>query len=335
MYAKVKLSSSDAALFRHADGRLPNVLAIGYAVLGYGGALLLLANAGPGWWPLAVLWLAHSLVMAAFLLHECTHQSLFRDRDRHRQLAVLLGWLSGSCYGDYQRIQDKHLRHHAERADIMALDYRLLLRSRPVLRWLVEAGQWLCLPTVELLMRGLVLVHPFRVGGSRRERWRVLGMLWSRGWYFALLGSFGWQVLAGYFLAWLLFLGVMGFMDAFQHTYLLRATLGEPPAAPLFDAAYEEAHTFSNLLSRRLPALNLLVLNFCYHNVHHQRCAEPWHRLPALHRQIYADDQRVLLPLARQLQQFFNHRVARVMAPATDQPGDAVGAAGVSFLTPL
>ena len=46
------------------------------------------------------------------------------------------------------------------------------------------------------------------------------------------------------------------------------------------DRQYEEDNTYSNLLSTRYPWLNLLVLNFCYHNVHHNKPSEPWYRLP-------------------------------------------------------
>ena len=42
-------------------------------------------------------------------------------------------------------------------------------------------------------------------------------------------------------------------------------------AKPARDRDYEEHNTYSNLLSQRFPVFNLLVLNFCYHNVHHHK----------------------------------------------------------------
>src|SRR5690606_40564540 len=80
---------------------------------------------------------------------------------------------------------------------------------------------------------------------------------------------------------------------------------------------------------------------FCHHNVHHQRPGEPWHRLPALERQLYPAGLGAprVVPFARQVRDFFRYRVARVMAPAgdtLDSGGDPnVGAAGVAFLTAL
>jgi fatty acid desaturase len=349
-------ASRYCSIFRHADGVLPNTLALGYALGGHLLALVLLGMGG--WWFVpGVILLASSLVIAAFLIHECTHQTLFPSLkaggpDRHTHLATVLAWLVGACYGDYQRIRDKHLRHHFERADIVALDYRDLLGRHPLLKRAVEVGQWLGLPAVELLFHGLVLARPFHTGDLGGQR-RVLAVVALRGLYFfALFSLGGWSLLLGYCLAYLLFLTVMGFMDAFQHQYLLLVGLegsrGQSPTQDrsrfprgYFSREYEEARTFTNPISVRFPALNLLVLNFCHHNVHHQRPAEPWHRLPALERQLYPAGLGAprVVPFARQVGDFYRYRVARVMAPAgdtLDSGGDpSVGAAGVSFLTAL
>ena len=342
------------SIFRHPDGVVPNTVALVYALGGYLVALVLLGLGG-WWFAPGTLLLASSLVIAAFLIHECTHQTLFPlpragEGDRHVQLARVLAWLVCACYGDYQRIRDKHLRHHFERADIVALDYRDLLGRHPLLKRAVEVGQWLCLPAVELLFHGLVLVRPFQVGDRAGQR-RVLAVAALRGLYFvALLALGGWSLLLGYGLVYLLFLTVMGFMDAFQHQYLLLVGLdqsrGQSPTQDrgrfpqgYFTREYEEARTFTNPISVRFPALNLLVLNFCHHNVHHQRPAEPWHRLPALERELYPQGMAAprVVPFGRQVRDFFRYRVARVMAPVTDSLDDAPnsGAAGVSFLTAL
>ena len=65
-------------VLRYDDGLLPNLLALSYAFGGYVvGLLLMLQDA---WWLNAagVLWLAHAMVIAAYLLHECAHNTLFR-----------------------------------------------------------------------------------------------------------------------------------------------------------------------------------------------------------------------------------------------------------------
>lgn len=317
--------------FRYPDGAVANTLAIGYCLSGYVGALALLAGAPFYWWPLAVLWLGHSLVVAAYLIHECTHGTLFSRQRHHHRLAVVLAWLTGACYGDFGAIREKHLRHHVERADIVALDPRALMARHPRLRRLVAAGQWAMLPAVEILMHLLVILYPFRRGGSWRQRSRVMAMLGLRIIYFAALATLGWQVIVGYGLAYLLFLQVMAFMDALQHTYEVRLSLAGPRARPTRSRDYEEANTYSNLLSRRFPALNLLVLNFCYHNIHHRRAAEPWHRLPRLHNEHYGTDPGPVVSPGEQCRRFFRQRLDRI----ADSAPAAAGAAGVSFLTPL
>jgi len=63
--------------FRHADGALPNSLALAYALGGYAAGLWLMATAS---WPLALaatLWFAHALIVAAYLFHEFAHGTIF------------------------------------------------------------------------------------------------------------------------------------------------------------------------------------------------------------------------------------------------------------------
>jgi fatty acid desaturase len=140
-----------------------------------------------------------------------------------------------------------------------------------------------------------------------------------------------------------LFLNVLRFMDAFQHTYDLFVTrsLAAAPADARRDLAYEYANTYSNLIGERHGWLNLLVLNFPYHNAHHVRPGEPWYRLPALHRSLYgAQRDRQVITCAELLSSFHRNRVARVLAAdygsvaaSGDRAAGFLGAVGVSFLT--
>lgn len=340
--------------FRRSHAALPTIVAIAYALAAYVLGLVLVGRAD-GSFVVGVLLLAHAMVIAGFLLHECVHGALFARADiagvnPHQLLAGVLTWLTGSCYSDYGRLREKHLRHHFERADIVSVDYRHLLKRHPLLRRAVQAGQWLCLPAVELLFHALAIWRPL-VADDAGQRSRVLTVLGLRGLYFGLLGyGLGWALWPGYALAYLVFLTVMGFMDAFQHQYLLLTGLERGrEASPVLDRdrfppryfsrEYEQRRTFSNLISARWPWLNLLVLNFCYHNAHHHRPSEAWCELPRLHRQMLseASPAPTEIPLWEQLRLFFRYRVERVMAPASDQleDGRAPGAAGVSFLTPL
>ena len=144
----------------------------------------------------------------------------------------------------------------------------------------------------------------------------------------------------------LLQLHLLNFFDALHHTFD-QFVVRPDEAIPLGhrDREYEQANTYSNVISRRHPWLNALVLNFGYHNAHHHRPSMPWWRLPALHRQLYGNEPAALMPLRELLLTWHRHRVARVFAadygaPRTAADGatahradDFVGAHGVSFLT--
>jgi fatty acid desaturase len=113
---------------------------------------------------------------------------------------------------------------------------------------------------------------------------------------------------------------VLRFMDSVQHDYGYNPTLFEYVQPPhKGDAKWEQEHTFSNPLSVRRPWLNLLVLNFGYHNAHHADMNLPFFRLPALHRELTQDNPARVVPLAAQLKLYHRNRVRRVYNP---QPGD-------------
>ena len=140
------------------------------------------------------------------------------------------------------------------------------------------------------------------------------------------------MILPAYLAAYLLFMWVLGFMDAFQHSYEVRYALDGEKIPVEFDREYEEGHTFSNLISGRFHWINLLVLNFCYHNVHHNRSGEPWYRLPHLHEERYAGTGVQEIALPDQLARYQRYRVGRVMQDLELESGPGIGAAGVSFL---
>jgi fatty acid desaturase len=171
---------------------------------------------------------------------------------------------------------------------------------------------------------------------------RVLWVLPVRLALFVLLAWISVKALLLYALAYWLFLTVLRFLDAFQHTYEVYASHSLEAAAvdPRRDLRYEYENTYSNLLSERWQWLNLLVLNFPYHNAHHVRPGVPWHRLPALHRSLYGENDRQVIRCRELAASYHRHRVARVMAEnygsvATtgNRAAGFLGAIGVSFLT--
>jgi fatty acid desaturase len=331
-----------SATFRRSGRAWPNLLVISYTLLGWSFGIWLLTR--PEMWlnVAGVLLTAHALIYSAYLIHDCVHHAIFASTAANDRLGVLMSWINGASLASYQRLKKKHLRHHSDRLDVVTFDYRAALRRSP--RWMrrgVLALEWAYVPAVELLIRAMILAAPFS-WGTAAERTRVLGVLAVRLAFFSALTLISVKALLLYGVAYGLFLTVMRFMDAFQHTYEVFASHSLEAAAPdpRRDLRFEYENTYSNLLGVRWRWLNLLVLNFPYHNAHHVRPGVPWYQLPALHRSLYAETDRQVIACRNLLSSFHRHRVARVMADnygtvsaCGDRTGDFVGAVGVSFLT--
>ncbi|NTV96807.1 MAG: fatty acid desaturase, partial [Thiobacillus sp.] len=231
--------------------------------------------------------------------------------------------------------------HHVDRADVISLSVKDWLAAGPAWRRRLVLGlEWAYVPAVDLLMHAWVVVLPFVRGERRADRPRLLAILLVRGAAFAGLAWLAPRALALYGVAYLAMVTVLRFADCYQHTYDAYAILDKDkiPEDRLRDAAYEQANTYSNLVSARWPRLNLLLLNFPYHNAHHEKPAVPWHRLPALHRELYGADDAQVIPMRRLLAPFHHHRVGRVLADDygvvdAGNPADFKGAVAVSFLT--
>jgi len=143
-------------------------------------------------------------------------------------------------------------------------------------------------------------------------------------------------------LAYCIMLTALRFADAFQHTYdVFLQSDGEIVDGKLRDRAYEQANTYSNLTSIHYPWLNLLFLNFSYHNAHHEKPIVPWHQLPALHRKLFGDTTLLpVIPMSKLLKAYHSHRVIRLQSDdygvlTNDSANAFIGAVGVSFLTAL
>lgn len=320
----------------------PNTLVILYTFLGWGLGVWLLTS---GHWMLnvaGVLLTAHALIFSGYLIHECVHHSIFEGLRPNDRLGLLLSWLNGACLADYQRLKKKHLRHHTDRLDVVTFDYRAALGATP--RWIrhsVLALEWAYVPVIEILMRGMIIAYPFRYGNAA-ARIRLLLLLAIRVAFFMALATISVKAVLLYALSYLLFLHVLRFLDAFQHTYEVfpSHSLAPAPADPRRTRRYEYENTYSNLLSERWSWLNLLVLNFPYHNAHHERAGESWYRLPALHQSLYGKEDQQVVTCRALARSYHRHRVSRVLAEdygsvAADgeRASGFLGAVGVSFLT--
>ncbi len=329
-------------IFRQGVHAWPHALALAYTLVGWATGVWLLTRAQPLLNVVGVLLTAHTLVYSGYLIHECVHHCVFATPAANDRLGILMSWLNGACLADYARLKKKHLRHHSDRLDVVTFDYRATLRATaPWVRNFVLGLERAYIPAVELMVRGMIVGAPFYYG-TVRERVRVVLLLGLRVGLFIWLALLSVKAALLYALAYLIFLTVLRFMDAFQHTYEVfpSHSLAPAPADARRNHRYEYENTYSNLLAERWQWLNLLVLNFAYHNAHHERTGEPWYGLPALHRALYAGNDPQVLRFGGLLASYHRHRVTRVLADdygsvaaSGSRESGFIGAVGVSFLT--
>lgn len=339
----VQAESAPQSFWREPEGAVPNSLALAYAFGGHLLGLWLLVQPGLLGFVLGTLLTGHSLVIAAYLVHECAHMTLFRDRRNNARAGEALLWLTGSAYASFERVRHMHIRHHRDRADIFCFDYQAFLKRRGEwVRKLVYALEWAYIPAVELIMHYQVIIRPFFADHLKAQRRRVLLMGVSRLTFFALLFALNPWALLGYALAYLFMIHALFLADAYAHTYeAYPVVVGDEPVPDGGrDRDYDVEHTYSNLVSTRWPWLNLFNLNFGYHVAHHERAAAPWYRLPQTHRHLYDEDHPQVLPYRELWHSLHRNRIRRIL---TDDWGDVgkgpgradgfLGMHGVSFLS--
>lgn len=330
-------------VFRSPHGALPNILALTYTLAGYAAGVWMLTASSWLVNAVGVLLTGHTLVYAAYFIHEFAHQAIFRSAEANNRWGVLMTWITGSCYATFSALRRKHMRHHLDRADVVTLDYKALLGRAP--RWvpkLVLALEWAYVPAVEFIMHGYVMVLPFLKKERAAERPRLIAVTLVRVAAFALLAWVSLKALVLYLVAYMIMLHALRFADAYQHTYDAFAVLegGSIPDDKVRDREYEQLNTYSNLVSVAHPWLNLLLLNFSYHNAHHEKPIVPWHDLPELHAELFPGEYNQVIPMSDLLRGYHRDRLKRITSDDYGEvgtgPGKAdrfLGAVGVSFLT--
>ncbi|MEO0456909.1 MAG: fatty acid desaturase [Cyanobacteria bacterium P01_A01_bin.114] len=317
---------------------LLNVGLVVYIVLAYGLSIGLLLQ--PSWVlnGLGLLGVIHSLVLSAAATHELIHGNLFKPRWANGWAGRLMTHLNGACYAPYEDIVQHHLNHHIYHADFVPFDIADFFKALPQpLRQVCVVLEGLYFPLFEFVLRGRLLLAAFLNPEKAHLRGRTLLLLAYRGSLFGLLGWVSPRALVLYGIAYVCFVNLMRFVDAFHHTYDYVVMGAEIPKR---DRIYEQAHTFSNLVSIRYPWLNLLYLNFGYHNAHHHDMRCPWYKLPQLNQRLHGNDPKMLLPLPQLIGNYHQFRFDRLFGgqgAVDDQVTELAaftGGIGVSFLTP-
>lgn len=341
------LNQIEKSYFRNQGSLRSSVFALLYCLVAYFGGFALILSLNPILMVTGTLFLSHGMVIAAYLIHDCAHNALFIMPRYNAWLGSILNWLAGGCYGRFEDVRVKHMMHHVDKADVIEFDYRDYLGRHPIQRRAVEILEWLYIPAVEFIMHGILIVAPFIFKDKKSQQLRTAGIIAIR--FCALLALFIYSpsAFACYLFATIIFLTILRFMDALQHNYAIVNLLNNSSDSIKYrsDRDYEHRHTFSNPISMNYPWLNLLTLNFGYHNAHHARPTVPWYELPKLHRSLYGVETDFVIPFRKQLSCFHRNRVTRVMDDMSEtqrecfahrlHSGNAIGVYGASFLTPL
>jgi fatty acid desaturase len=328
--------------------RFQNVTAIAYVFGMYGLGIALILQLAWIMNILGMIAIAHSLIISTALVHEFIHGNICQVREWNVFWGKVMTHFNGACYAPWENIVEHHFNHHLHHVDIVRFDVAKYLSQEihPGLRWIYVVLEWLYFPLLEFEMRWRIIGDGFVDPDRRDLLGRTLGLMMLRVLAFGLLAWVSWKALLLYFVAYVSFVNVMRFMDAFHHSYQYTIA-GED--FPQLNRVYEQANTFSNLVSVKYPVLNLLFLNFGYHNAHHHQMSCPWHELPALHQKLYGEivggasalPNRGLLPLSQLMGNYHRFRLKRLFAGQgeinADKEGDLadfVGGVAVSLLTP-
>lgn len=320
--------------------------AVAYAVFAYTAGLAGLFHGNPVVNIAATCLLAHGMTIAAYMVHECAHNLVFRKIGHNARLGRFLSWICGAAYGTFEDMRYKHFRHHVDNDDVVWFDYERFFAEHPLALRTTRALEWLYIPAHELIMHFIMACTSFVIPQRRNQRLRHVIVLLIRGGIFIALIVFYPKVALLYVVAYLMMLTVLRFMDSLQHDYGYNLTLydfGKPPRKG--DYEWEQEHTFSNPHTLKFPVINWLTLNFGFHNAHHANMTLPWYRLPDKHRELFGSDPSAVIPLRAQLRIFHRQRVRRIVnnhdesAPtgrdylAAAQRADVHGGNAASFLT--
>jgi len=291
----------------------------------YGGALLYVLSGYLGGFAglfsdrlaincLAMLLLAHSMIIAAYLVHECGHNLIFRKIQHNTALGRILTWFCGASYGTYEDIRYKHFRHHIDNDDIVWFDYERFFEEHPLTLKATQLLEWFYIPAHDLIMHFIMVFTSFIIPQRRNQRRRNVVVILLRAGVFVALLIWAPKVALLYAIAYMLMMTVLRFMDSIQHDYSYSLTLFDSGRAPRKgDTEWEQEHTFSNPLSFDTECFNWLTLNFGFHNAHHADMTVPWYRLPAKHRQLFGEKPANVVPLSSQLKIFHRQRVRRIV----------------------
>src|SRR5260370_17672242 len=164
-------------LFRDREGALATAVVLGWPCAGWLGSFALMGAHAVILNIAGVLLCAHTMIMAACLVHEAAHQTLFAAPRANAFAGEVMNFIAGSAYASFERIRHMHIRHHLDRADLTCFDFKGLIQGRPGVRRTLQILEWAYVPATEVLMHWQALAPPSFVQSQRRHLPRVAPIL--------------------------------------------------------------------------------------------------------------------------------------------------------------
>jgi len=129
----------------------------------------------------SMILLAHGMVIAAYLVHECAHNLVFKKIQHNTYFGKFLVWICGASYGTYEDIRYKHFRHHVDNDDVVWFDYEGFFRRFPLILKITQILEWFYIPVHDLIMHFIMAFTSFVIPQRRNQRKRNLFVLLARG----------------------------------------------------------------------------------------------------------------------------------------------------------
>jgi fatty acid desaturase len=286
-----------------------NAAALLYTIGGYYGGVCLLCAEALSLNALGIFLVTHALVLSAYLAHELMHGTFFSSIKTNHRWGALMQWLHGTSYARFQDLAQGHIDHHMKGVDLYLFDRIAFVNRLPAaLKTLIAALEWLYFPALFLIRQvaGVAIIYQ---QGTDGDQVRVIAVMLLRVAMFAALGWFSPKGLLLYGLAYVGAIQIISIIDCLQHTYELYPYDAVIPKKSLAD---EQSHTFSTPISRRYPWLNLLLINFSYHNAHHAAMKCPWYNLPQLDAAMNQQQTVYYISLLQVLANYHRFRIQRL-----------------------
>ena len=158
------------AVLKEPEGFRWYGLAVAYAVFGYGLGIAGLFS--PLWWvnALATVLLAHAMIIAAYLIHECGHNLVFKKQRDNTHLGRFMSWICGAAYGTYEDMRYKHFRHHVDNDDVVWFEYEEWFEKHPIVLRITRALEFVYIPAHDLIMHLIMVFTSFIIPERRDQR---------------------------------------------------------------------------------------------------------------------------------------------------------------------